>query len=242
MFGSMIQSTPFFFRSDVMDFEQELSHVASTYASQGYEVTIRPAAECLPPCAKDFKIEILGRRGDGGVIVAVKKDRDQVASDANLAQYAGTTSSQKGWRFDLAIVESEQPNTREIDGAAELSEEDIEKSFDESLELTSKGFHRPAIITAWAGFEAAMRLRLRAEGEQAGWGSSPTSMLNELYSTGIIDASEYARLRSLALLRNQIVHGFASPDASQAGTVPFIGQVGRRLVMESQKGTLTASS
>ena len=230
-----------------MDFEQELSHVASTYSSRGYQVVVRPLAESLPDFAKDFKIEILGRRGDGGVIVSVKKDREHAAADTDLARYAKITNSQKSWRYDLAIVEAEPPNHRDINGAADFSEEEIEKSFEESLELISKGFDRPAIITAWAGFEAAMRLSVRAGGGQAGWGSSPTSMLSELYSTGEIDAVEFARLKMLARVRNQIVHGFSSDDfsaldPSKAETVHFIGQIGKRLLYEAQKRSLTATS
>jgi|SRR5208282_1102209 len=79
-----------------MDFDQELKQVADAYASQGYQVTIRPNPEALPSFAKDFKIEILGKRGTEGVLVAVKKDRDEVAADSNLTRYAEITGLQKG--------------------------------------------------------------------------------------------------------------------------------------------------
>src|SRR5208283_2127470 len=131
-------------RSDIMDFDQELKQVADAYASQGYQVTIRPNPEALPSFAKDFKIEILGRRGTEGVLVAVKKDRDEVAADSNLTRYAEITGLQKGWRFDFAILEAENPSSREIDGARDFSEEDIEKSFGESLDMVRLGFLRPA--------------------------------------------------------------------------------------------------
>ena len=220
-----------------MDFDQELKQVADAYASQGYQVTIRPNPEALPSFAKDFKIEILGKRGTEGVLVAVKKNRDEVAADSNLTRYAEITGLQKGWRFDFAILEAENPSSREIDGARDFSEEDIEKSFAESLDMVRLGFLRPALITAWAGFEAAMRLRLRG-GRTGRLGAPPRSMLNELYSNGVINVEEFRKLETLARVRNQIVHGFISPLASEGEAVQFHCDIGRRLIEESQGANL----
>lgn len=221
-----------------MDFEQELNRVAEAYGRQGYQVTIRPTTEALPLFARDFEIEILGRRGDEGVLVAVKEDRDDVAADTNLARYAEITNLQKGWRFDFAILEAEKPGSREIGGAIDFSEEDIEKSFFESLDLLRQGFVRAAVITAWAGFEAAMRLWLRAAGEKAGWESSPRSMLNEIYSNGVINVEEFRKIETLSRVRNQIVHGFISSLASEGEAVHFLCEIGSRLIEESRNAKL----
>jgi REase_AHJR-like len=221
-----------------MDFEQELKRVADSYARQGYQVTIRPDAGVLPAFAKDFKLEILGMRGTEGVLVAVKRDRDAFAADSNLTRYAEITSLNQGWRFDFAILEAEKPSAREIDGAADFSEEDITRSFDESLNMVRHGFLRPAVITAWAGFEAAMRLRLRSEGESVGWGTAPRTMLNELYSNGVIDIEEFHKLERLSRVRNQIAHGFISAIAPEGGAVEFLSEIGRRLTEESRHVSL----
>ena len=217
-----------------MDFDQELDRLADGYAKQGYQVAIRPRPEELPSFAKDFRIEILGKRGSEGVLVAVKRDRREVAADSNLTRYAEVTGSQKGWRFDFAIPDSEQPNIREIDDAEDFSENDIEESFSNSTNMVQLGFDRPAVMTAWVGFEAAMRLRPRAAGERAGWGSMPRGLLNELYPSGVISHAEFSRLESLFRVRNQIVHGFVSSLAPEAGSVAFLSDVGRRLIFESR--------
>lgn len=221
-----------------MDFDQELKRLADTYENRGYQVTIRPKSEALPSFAKDFQIEILGTRGNEGVLVAVKKNLDEAAADSNLPRYAEVTGLQTSWRFDFAVLEAANPSSKEIDGAREFSEEDIEESFDQSLNMVRLEFLRPAVIAAWAGFEATMRLRLRAAGERAGWGSSPRSMLNELYSNGIINVEEFRKLETLSRLRNQVAHGFNSPLASEEGVVQFLCDVGRRLIEESQNANL----
>ncbi len=223
-----------------MSFELKLNRLADSYAEQGYRVTIRPGPEVLPPFAKDFQVEILGERGAGGVLVSVKNDRGELAADSNLTRYAEIIGSQKAWRFDFAILEAEKPNPREIDNAEDLSEADMDRSFDESTEMLRQGFHRPALITAWAGFEAAMRSWLRAAGEQVGWGSTPQGLVTGIFANGIIDIEEYHKLEALARVRNQIVHGYVSSPTSEAGAVPFLCEIGRRLIEESRNAIIRA--
>ncbi len=222
-----------------MDFEEELKRVADTYAKQGYQVTIRPDSQSLPVFATGFEIELLCKRGTEGVLVAVKKNRNEVAADSNLTRYAELINAQQGWRFDLAVVEDEKPSRREIDWAEDFSETEIDKSFSDAVEMMGLGFLRPAVITAWAGFEAAMRLRLRAAGERAGWGSSPRSMLNELYSSGMINIAEFRELEALSRVRNQIAHGFAS-HTPEKEAVRILGEIGSRLIEEAREAKLPA--
>jgi hypothetical protein len=177
-----------------MDFEKELKRVSGVYAAQGYQVVLRPRPEDLPSFAKDFKIEILGKRAAEGVLVAVKRNRDEMAADPNMPQYAEITSAQPGWRFDFVILEAEQPGAREARGAQEFSGEEINGELAQAEHLVGTGFVRPAVITAWAALESAMRMRLRADGEQAGWGAMPRSMMNELYSSGVFSRDEFTQL------------------------------------------------
>jgi hypothetical protein len=70
--------------------------VADTYTRQGYQVTIRPNPAALPPFAKDFRVEILAKREAEGVLVAVKRDRNELAADSNLTRYAEIIGLQTG--------------------------------------------------------------------------------------------------------------------------------------------------
>jgi HEPN domain-containing protein len=227
-----------------MDFEQELIRVVQSYRNQGYSVVPRPRPEDLPLFAKDFQLEIVGRRGNEGVLVAVKKNRDEVAADGNMQRYAETTGSQPGWRFDFAILEPENPKARDIRGASELSGEDFSRSLDQAVKLSAMGFSRVAVVAAWAALEAAMRTQLRALGQEAGWGSAPRQMLRELYSEGILSPEEFNQLELASYLRNQIVHGFSSQpaesEAGQAEVVRFLSEIARRLVSRSQQETQPA--
>lgn len=221
-----------------MDLSQELERVADLYRGQGYDVTVRPSLDQLPSFAEDFKIEIVGRRGAEGVLVAVRKDRDEVAADTNMQRYAEITGTQPGWRFDFAILEAENPRARKVRGAPEFSGDDIARSLEQAGELSHMGFARFAVIPAWAALEAAMRIRLRAWGQEAGWGSAPRQMLKELYSGGALSPDEFSRIEKASQLRNQIVHGFASQPieagTSEVAVVQLLSEVAGRLVSESQ--------
>jgi REase_AHJR-like len=222
-----------------MNFEKELERVAGLYTSQGYQVVVRPGPEDLPPFARDFKVEIVARRVATGVLVTVKKDRIQFAADPNVPRYAEVTGAQPGWRFDFAIVGAEDPALREFPDARELSDEDIDKGLVDAEQLIGTGYVRPAVITAWAGLEAAMRRRLRAMGEKAGPGTTPLSLVGELYANGSFFPEELENLERIYLLRNEIVHGFAAPTVD-AGDVRFLVDTGRRLLEESQPAKQSA--
>jgi uncharacterized protein YutE (UPF0331/DUF86 family) len=221
-----------------MDLAQEVKRVADVYRGQGYEVIVHPSHDQLPQFAKDFRIEIVARRGGDGVLVAVRKNRTEVAADSNMQRYAEVTGTQPGWRFDFAILEAENPVAREVRGAQEFSRDDITRSLDQAGELSRLGYSRFGVIAAWAALEAAMRMRLRAEGQEIGWGSAPRQMLKELYSAGAFSPDEFHQVEGASQLRNQIVHGFASQPTesgkSEAAVVELLSDVARRLVSESQ--------
>ncbi len=214
-----------------MDSAKEFDAVVQSYMRQGYSVQVHPRNESLPPFAKDFGVDLLARRGDEHVLVAVKKNRDAVARDPEMKRYAELTENQPGWRFDLVIMEGQERN--EFQGARELAAEDMLRLLTHADRLVELGFVNEAIITAWSALESSMRLKLRAEGEIAGYGTPPRQMLNELYSSGSLSEEEFRRVESLFRLRNEIVHGF-KPTAVEPGIVPFVADLTRRLVDESQ--------
>lgn len=222
-----------------MDIEQRLNNVADRYRAQGYTVIIRPGPDDLPDFAKDFKVEIVARRDNGGVLASAKNTLLDLQADSNLAKYAEITETQPGWRFDLIVLMSDaqpMPDNRE---AKEPSEEDIHHALGDVERMVQAGFGQQGLIAAWAILESAMRRRLRAEGEEAGWGTSPRTMLNELYSAGVLQRSAFRRLEELFQTRSAIVHGFTMPTI-ESNAVQFLVETARRLLDESRVAKKTA--
>ena len=214
-----------------MDTEQRLNQVADRYREQGYQVIIRPRPDDLPPFAKDFDVEILAARQDGGVLVSAKASAAEFEADRNLSKYAEIIEKQPGWRYDVFVLGP--PPLPPYNGAAnEATEAEINRALDDAARLFQAGYVPQSVIAAWAAAESAMRHRLRSQGSKAGWGTPPGSMLNELVSSGTLSSSDFRRLEDLSHLRNVIVHGFSVPDIDP-GVVPFLTGAARQLMAES---------
>ena len=215
-----------------MNTEQRLMRAAERYRVQGYQVVVRPGRDVLPPFAKDFNVEILATRADGNVLASAKKDSAELEADTNLPRYAEVIEKQPGWRFDLFVLGPDSDawaNRKE--GVQEPSDDDILKSLDDAEKMLLAGFAAQSLITAWAALESAMRRRLRAQGEDAGWGTSPRTMLNELFSAGDLANSVFRDLEELFRLRSAIVHGFAPPVVEKSA-VELLVQTAKRLLSE----------
>jgi hypothetical protein len=217
-----------------MNIEQRLNYIADRYRSQGYQVAVRPEPKDLPDFAKAFKVEIVARRADGSALVSAKKSPKEFESDPNVAKYAETTEKQPGWRFDVVVLgpndESKMPDKRD---AKEPSKEDLRLQFETVRHLLDANLNQQALVLAWSVLEAAMRRRLQTEGEEAGWGSSPRTMMNELLSAGALSNGEFADLEGLFQARSAIVHGFTVPII-EPSAVNFILDVARKLLEESK--------
>ena len=222
-----------------MKIEDRLNQVADRYRSLGYKVVVRPGPDDLPPFAQDFKVEVLATRDDGSVLASAKGSPSELESDPNVPRYAEVTGQQPGWRFDLFVLGPESQPAAENRRAKEPSEEDIRRYFDDVERMLRAGFVDQALVAAWAVLETAMRRRLRAEGEQAVWGTSGRTMLNELYSSGVFSTRLLRDLEGVFQLRSAIVHGFAAP-AAEPSTVRFLVETARGLLTESQPAKQTA--
>lgn len=216
-----------------MDIEQRLIYLADRYRSQGYQTIVHPQPKDLPDFAKTFKVEIVARRDDGSALVTAKKSRKELEADTNVARYAEIAGEQSGWRFDVVVLGADdETNLPEQRDAKEPSEEDLRLQTEIVRKLLDANLNQQALVLAWSVLEAAMRRRLQADGEEAGWGTSSRTMLNELLSSGALANSVFRDLEGLFQSRSAIVHGFTMPVIEPAA-VHFILDVARKLLEES---------
>ena len=117
--------------------------------------------------------------------------------------------------------------------AKEPPEEDVRRTLDDAERMVQAGFVAAAFAAAWGALEAAMRRRVRASGGEAGWQTTPRTMLNELYSSGDFSTGVLRELEGLFQLRNAVVHGFSAPEV-EPGAVRFLVETARRLLEETQ--------
>jgi hypothetical protein len=216
-----------------MDFEAQLQQLADKYRAKGYQIIIRPRPDELPPFARDFHVEILGKRNGDGVLVSVKRNRLEMAADRNMGRYAAVTGAQPGWRYDFAILQPEDALAHELRGATEPSDEQIRLHLQTAEQLMGESRGEAAFLIAWATLEAAMRRSLRAEPDHTVWPATARTLLNELYASGVFSFEEFAELEHLYQQRNRLAHGFAV-ESLDAGSARSLLAISRRLLADAQ--------
>ncbi len=216
-----------------MNIEQRLNYLADRYRSLGFKVVPRPGPEDLPPFAKDFKVEMVATKEDGSALVSAKGSRSEFEADPDLVRYAEIANGQPGWRFDVYVLGPDAQVKAEQREAKEPPEEEILRYLDDVQPMLQAGFVEQSLVAAWAVLEAAMRRRLRSGGEEVEGGTSPRTLLDELYSGGVLSTGVLRDLEGLFQLKNAIVHGFSAP-AVEPSKVQFLVDTARRLLKESQ--------
>jgi len=212
-----------------MDFETQLERIAEQYRNEGYLVITHPDSDHLPGFAADFGVDIVATRGDERVLVQVKQDRSALEADPNVPIRAGITNAQPGWKYDLVVLNQDDPIRRTLRDASEPSTDQIGQMLDEAERIGQLGTPRAAFVLAWAGLEAAMRRLAQRAGLNGKIGTQPLLLVRELYSSGYISPEDFRRLEETRMIRTEIVHGLA-PPALDPGLVEYLIGLARQLL------------
>jgi hypothetical protein len=194
---------------DREQFEAEIQRVAKQYRAEGYEVIVRPPPEQVPPFLVGHELDLLATRGDEKVVAEIRLNRTALNDNAHVARLAELVNKQPGWRFDLVILEQESPVKRIAVKSQEPTDEQFSEMIARARIAGSAGLSDMAIVYAWAVLEAAMR-RLRDDAELYGR-TTPSQLLNTIYSNGFLERDEFDRAREAWEIRTQSVHGFVAP-------------------------------
>jgi uncharacterized protein YutE (UPF0331/DUF86 family) len=166
--------------------------------AEGYEVYLHPNRILLPQSFGDFTPDILAIRGDEHMIVEVKLRSSR--SDDQLRRIADLVRSQPGWTLRTVFV-SPIPDA---DTLTLESQEAINQRISEARSLTEQDFLNPALLIAWAAFEAIARASSEKEFARP---QTPGRIVERLASYGTVTPSEADLLRKLATKRNKLIHG-----------------------------------
>jgi hypothetical protein len=207
--------------------QETIEKVAQRYRDEGYQVTVRPVDDLIPPFIADFQPDLIAIRGNAGVIVEIKLNRMDLARDHQLAALAETVNSRAGWRLDLVVLEPETTVEKAAQEAAEPSDEQLAQILKTAEELSEKGRSPNASVVAWGGLEAAMR-RLRGDAEFFGR-TTPPELMRALYGNGVLSREQFERLRDSYKIRSQVVHGLV-PAQVDPDLVRYVTTTARHLV------------
>ena len=188
---------------------QRVQELAQEYRSKGYEVIPEPSPEQLPDFLCQYRPDLLVRRGAESIVVEVKT-RSSLAENPQMRDLARVLHDTPGWKFELVTVrEKEQLDAPE--GAHPFTREDVSHRLETVEGLLEAGSSEAAFLLGWGALEAGVRLL--AEEEQLTLERiSPSYLLYQAVTNGVISGEDYALLKRAMKYRNALVHGFKTED------------------------------
>ena len=194
---------------------EAVTEVAFQMREAGYDVIIEPRPEDLPFDLAGYRPDIVGRKGDGGVIVEVKVSESRAVVDAYM-ETADLVKGHPGWRFLLVPANQLRQQTfGEIIGLSSVDQ--LQRRADAARELLKNGSLAAAFITAWSGVEGVLR-RLAVDKAQPASALPTSSLIKQLYSLGVLSRERMQALSELQPIRNSLVHGFSEEGAASSAS------------------------
>jgi hypothetical protein len=206
--------------------------IAEDYRTREYEVTMQPGPDQLPPSLSAYRPSILARKGDETVVIEIRS-RPASRRRPPLEGLAGAVRALPGWRLELVLAEPDIAFPLPVT-TLPWSEREACRALDEAEELLKAGHAEAALLMAWAGTEATLRLVAGREGVKAERNEA-NFLLERLTTEGVLGQREYQVLNGALSLRNAIAHGL-KPDGSVRSKVPGLLRMARGLLEPSLVG------
>ena len=215
--------------------EHRVRAITAAYREKGYAVIKAPSSAQMPEFLAGYHPDLLASNASEWVVVVVKP-RSALAKEPKISELARLLQNLPEWRLDLALVDTgEQLDVPEE--SRPFAKEDIRRAIAKAEGLLAAGFAEAALMQAWAGAEAIVRMLTMEEAEAMEEGrlpEPPTSpyVLNTAVYLGAICREDYDFLSQTLRLRNAIAHGLTPPDFDNGLVVALIGKTKRLLEMQ----------
>lgn len=192
---------------------ERLLQLAEDYRDKGYEIFFHPNPEDLPDFLRNYRPDMIVRRGDEAVIIEVTSRRSLNSSSGQYLQnLAQSVEQHSGWRFELVMTNPEDyVHSPQAENSLQPSE--IETKLQVARQLVMQ-HPESAILYSWSLVEATLRLVAEHEGISL-QRLDPLYLVKQLVTEGVISRPEYQLLMDAISLRNTIAHGFKTSQATQ---------------------------
>ena len=206
--------------ADLIIAEKRIADImAAEYIGKGYQVWQDAPLHFLP----GFRADLLVKKGDERKVIAVKT-RPSLVADPAFSEFKRIVNSQPGWKFELLLV-GEPERLAPAENSQPLDESGILNRLDQAETALDTGLPEAALLLAWAGTQALVRIMVEAEGIAIKRVTTPDYVLSYAVYLGAIDRDNADRLRQIAECRNSIAHGFEVSDFTGALVVELIAMV-----------------
>jgi hypothetical protein len=187
----------------------DVERVANDLRQKGYNVVTEPSVSELPDFLREYRPDIIANGKDESLVVQVN-DLLSSTEQERVRAIARRVENRPGWRFLLvsphpyrsAVFQEDEP-LLEPAGVRDL--------LSEARAVAEHGLGRAALVMAWAGLEAAMRVAAQRH-EISVERSDSWTLMRELVSEGVLGRDSYQHLTELFRLRSAFAHGMQPVD------------------------------
>jgi len=190
-----------------------LESVLPELEAEGFEVFAHPSPPILPAFMRDHSPDAIAVRKDKKLAIEVL--REGVPSNRRLDRLRELFAQHRDWELRVYWV-SPSGTRGEIESA---SRKVIEQSIKAVEELTADGHTMPAVLMAWATFEAIGRAILPDRLQRP---QPPGRLIEVLAAEGHVTPTEADHLRHLAESRNHLIHGDLEVAVPEADLQRFV--------------------
>jgi uncharacterized protein YutE (UPF0331/DUF86 family) len=190
-----------------------LENLVPELEAEGFDVYTHPSGAIIPPFMRGYSPDAIALRSDRNLAIEVVQEG--ATARQRLEELRKLLANQKGWELRVYWV---TPSTlpKSVD---EASRPTIEQSIKEVEELSTSGRSGPALLMAWATFEAVARALLPEKFRRP---QTPARLIEVLATDGELTPGEADVLRRLADSRNGLIHGGLNVSVSNADMQRFI--------------------
>jgi len=190
--------------------EATLKKIARQYSTEGYEVFIAPTAAQLPELLRNYRIDLLCKRGEETVIVEVKRSGSEKL-DPKLHALAEAVSRIPNYRFDF-IAAARDPRPRQAEW---LAAEELSSLVNEATRLQHMDHLTASVMLLWSATEGTLRL-LAAQEHVSAEMQNPSVLIKSLYSNGVLDKGQYSVFQRAVRYRNAAAHAYKTESIDEA--------------------------
>jgi uncharacterized protein YutE (UPF0331/DUF86 family) len=196
---------------------QVLRFIVPKLEAEGYEVLVDPPATRLPEFMQSYRPDAIALGSPKNLAIEVVLEGS--TEDFHLAALRKRFRDSKDWELRVYYA-SPSHVERQIEVASQVT---IEQSLKVIRELIDLGQYQPALLMAWATFEAIGRALLP---EKFVGPQPPQKLVERLAADGYVLPSEADRIRDLAKTRNQLAHGKLDLPIESADLEKFAAVLG----------------
>jgi uncharacterized protein YutE (UPF0331/DUF86 family) len=190
-----------------------LDSVLPDLDAEGFEVFVHPSPPLLPAFMRDHSPDAIALREDKKLAIEVLYEG--AAESRTLDKLREVLTEHKDWELRVYWI-SPSSVSKAID---RTSREIIEESIRTVQEIGAAGRPQPALLMAWAIFEAIGRAIFPDRLQRP---QTPGRLIEVLAAEGQITPTEADQLRRFAESRNQLIHGGLGMAVSDADLERFV--------------------